>query len=380
MSENNLNNDSTLTNEVTVYEDCSDINYFNKSSKKRLLSASQGKRSPLASINKALPSANQQAHSSKSAMGKMLDESYYKRLQSKPMLSDPFALLSDEILLHIFQYLPKKALARLACVNERFSRVVQDETLWIRLDLGNRALRRGSIGKILSRGIIILRLAQARIQSPLFESYFQLQGYQSKLQYLDLSMASIDQTSLAQLLSTCRILKKLSLEQLEVDISVCKEVAENKSLEVLNLTMCVGLNEECIETLMVKLKAITALNVAWTELSSDSVKMLVNNVSPTLMRFNISGSRRTVNDSSEYQISPLFPTLSPIAQPFVIKQVFNCSLADVPTSLSLMCRIVRCSHPHRCRHSQRWQSSSICQLAGAITFRWLHICEFINYS
>jgi F-box and leucine-rich repeat protein 1 (S-phase kinase-associated protein 2) len=296
------NNDSSLTNEVTIYEDESDITYFNKSSKKRLLSASQSQRSPLMSLNKALPSTNQQAHSSKT---KALDDSYYKRLQSKPMLSDPFALLSDEILLEIFQHLPKKALARLACVNSRFSRVVQDETLWIRMDLGNRALRRGSIGKILSRGLIILRLAQARIQSPIFESHFQL-GFQSKLQYLDLSMASIDQTSLAQLLSTCRILKKLSLEQLEVDVGVCKEVAENKSLEVLNLTMCVGLNEECIETLMVKLKAITALNVSWTELSGDSVKLLVNNVSPTLMRFNIAGSRRTVNDSSEYRISHFF--------------------------------------------------------------------------
>lgn len=310
MSEQNLTNeieDDSNANEVTACEDTNELTYYNKSSRKRLLS--HNKRSPLASINKTI--SKQQNHATGSSSSShpttssvktpsKLNESFYRRLQSKPLPVDPFASLSDEIVLKVFQFLPKKALQRVACVNSRFCRISEDETLWIRMDLGNKALRRGSIGKVFSRGLIILRLAQARIQSPLFESHFVVDGFQTKLQYLDLSMASIDETSLAQLLSTCRLLKKLSLEQLKIDVHVCKEVAENKDLEVLNLAMCEGLEIDGLKILMTKLQALTAANISWTSLSSESMKILVTSIAPSIMRLNIAGSRRALNDSSKF--------------------------------------------------------------------------------
>lgn len=310
MSEQNLTNeieDDSNANEVTACEDTNELTYYNKSSRKRLLS--HNKRSPLASINKTI--SKQQNHATGSSSSShpttssvktpsKLNESFYRRLQSKPLPVDPFASLSDEIVLKVFQFLPKKALQRVACVNSRFCRISEDETLWIRMDLGNKALRRGSIGKVFSRGLIILRLAQARIQSPLFESHFIVDGFQTKLQYLDLSMASIDETSLAQLLSTCRLLKKLSLEQLKIDVHVCKEVAENKDLEVLNLAMCEGLEIDGLKILMTELQALTAANISWTSLSSESMKILVTSIAPSIMRLNIAGSRRALNDSSKF--------------------------------------------------------------------------------
>lgn len=299
--------DDSNANEVTACEDSNELAYFNKSSRKRLLSHS--KRSPLATINKTISKPQHHAAGSSSSHPSTStssvktpskpNESFYRRLLCKPLPVDPFASLSDEIILHIFQFLPKKALHRVACVNSRFCRISEDETLWIRMDLGNKALRRGTIGKVFSRGLIILRLAQARIQSPLFESHFVVDGFQTKLQYLDLSMASIDETSLAQLLSTCRLLKKLSLEQLKIDTNVCKEVAENKDLEVLNLAMCEGLEIDGLTIMMRKLQSLTASNISWTSLSNESMKILVNNISPTIMRLNIAGSRRALNDSSE---------------------------------------------------------------------------------
>jgi F-box and leucine-rich repeat protein 1 (S-phase kinase-associated protein 2) len=99
------------------------------------------------------------------------------------------------------------------------------------MDLGNRSLMPGALGNILSRGLIICRLAQARIPRPIFDEYSE--GIDLKLQYLDLSLASIDKSSLTQLLAACRILKKLSLEQLEIDNDVCNEIAENSNLEVI---------------------------------------------------------------------------------------------------------------------------------------------------
>lgn len=296
---------------ITVYEDDSDISYFNKSTKMRIANTSISKRSPLATINKSM---NKSRHNEKTAANSLnmqpstssnaktplkYAESMHRRTNSKGGANtvDPFAYLSDEIMLHIFQYLPKKALKRSALVNRRFSRIVQDECLWVRMDLANRALAPGAIGKLFSRGLIVLRLAQARIRCPIFEQYFFHESYESKLQYLDLSLASIDKASLAQLLSTCRILRKLSLETVPIDISVCKQIAENKNLEVLNLAMCEGITTECASIMMISLQSLLALNISWTQLNAESVLAVASHVSPLLMRFNISGCRKTFMDS-----------------------------------------------------------------------------------
>lgn len=307
MSENNLlkcvNNEDPENLSVTVYEDNdNDMSFFNKSSTKRVISSSFSKRSPLTIINKTINQTSSQQDACKPSSSKTplkQNETLVKKLHVKEQnIVNPFEMLSDEILLHIFQFLPKKTLHRVALVNTRFSRVILDESLWIRMDLGNRALKRGSIGKIFSRGFIILRLAQTKIQSPLFESHFRVEEFQSKLQYLDLSLASIDTTSLAQLLKTCRLLKKLSLEHVPVDTNVCKEIAECRDLEVLNLAMCEGLNQESVIILMANLQSLTALNISWTNLSSESVEAIVSLITPSIMRFNISGCRRSLTDIS----------------------------------------------------------------------------------
>lgn len=225
-----MEEDSESNLSVTVYEDQTELIYFTKSSRKHLLGSSLNKRSPLSSINKPVSRRNEPG--SLPASTSTAEEANCKRRQSKPAMlaSDSFSKLSDEIVLHIFQYLPKKTLTRLALVNTRFSRISLDESLWVRMDLGNKSLRSGAVGSLLSRGLIICRLAQAKIQRPIFDDT--TEGIQFKLQYLDLSLASIDKVSLAQLLSTCRILKKLSLEQLSVDYDVCKEIAKNSRIEV----------------------------------------------------------------------------------------------------------------------------------------------------
>lgn len=101
----------------------------------------------------------------------------------------------------------------------------------------------------------ILRLAQAEIADPVFleNSEVLTDGYISKLQYLDLSMAVISPNGLAMLLSKCKYLKKLSLEKCTVNRLCCKAISDNNDLEILNLTMCEGLDMECIKNLM-KLK------------------------------------------------------------------------------------------------------------------------------
>lgn len=76
-----------------------------------------------------------------------------------------FEKLSDEILLDIFKWLPKKTLLRIATVCRRFNCCARDETLWTRLDLGLRTLCPNALEQVVRRGVPVLRLAQAEVRN-----------------------------------------------------------------------------------------------------------------------------------------------------------------------------------------------------------------------
>uniref|UniRef100_A0A1A9WPH1 S-phase kinase-associated protein 2 n=1 Tax=Glossina brevipalpis TaxID=37001 RepID=A0A1A9WPH1_9MUSC len=212
---------------------------------------------------------------------------------------DNFNTLSDEIILQIFKWLPKKTLLRCGYVCQRFNRCASDESLWTRLDLGGRSLKPGALENILKRGIVILRLAQAEINHPVFEANFldNESDFESKLQYLDLSMITITKSSLKMFLSRCRQLKKLSLEHVSLNDDICNEIAKNEDLEALNLAMCSGIEAWSVRKMMESLKQLSSLNISWTNLSIDAVTSLVTNITPNILRLNVAGCRKTMFDS-----------------------------------------------------------------------------------
>ncbi|TDG52005.1 hypothetical protein AWZ03_001675 [Drosophila navojoa] len=207
-----------------------------------------------------------------------------------------FDKLSDEILLDIFKWLPKKALLRIATVCRRFNRCARDETLWTRLDLGLRTLRPTALEQVVKRGVPILRLAQAEIQDPAFTNDPSFIDFQSRLQYLDLSLASISLSSLRTLLAHCRQLKKLSLEHAELNDEICLEIAQNSSLETLNLSMASGLTANSVGQMMESLTKLNSLNISWTDLSADAVTALVTHIPSNVIRLNVAGCRRVLFD------------------------------------------------------------------------------------
>ncbi|XP_037729818.1 S-phase kinase-associated protein 2 [Drosophila subpulchrella] len=218
-----------------------------------------------------------------------------------------FERLSDEILLNIFKWLPKKTLLRMSTVCRRFNRCSRDETLWTRLDLGLRTIRPGALEQIVRRGVLVIRLAQASVQEPAFTP--SSAGFRARLQYLDLSMASISRSSLRTLISHCRQLKKISLENIELDDSICTEIARNKALEAVNLTMASGLTTNSVRLMMQSLTNLSSLNISWTDLSADAVTALVTNISPNVIRLNIAGCRRVLFDSHVASLQKRCPQL-----------------------------------------------------------------------
>lgn len=137
-------------------------------------------------------------------------------------------------------------------VCKRWCQIARDEALWTRLDLGGKVLAGGTLGYILPRGVQILRLAQAEIANPAFLSNndISFENYTCKLQYLDLSMAVVSADFLADLLEKCKYLKKLSLEKCTLNTASCEAIGENKDLEILNLTMCEGMNLKCVKSIL----------------------------------------------------------------------------------------------------------------------------------
>ncbi|KYQ59063.1 S-phase kinase-associated protein 2 [Trachymyrmex zeteki] len=230
-----------------------------------------------------------------------LDQFCLFRRKKRPSVygEDKFNKLSDEIILMILKWLPKKCLVRSMLVCKRWCQIAQDEALWTRLDMGSKVLNEGTLGHILPRGVQILRLAQAEIADPVFceGSEVLSDSYISKLQYLDLSMAVISPVGLAVLLSKCKYLKKLSLEKCIVNRDCCRAISQNTELEVLNLTMCENINIGCIMDLM-ELKCLTALNIAWCSLDNECITLLCRTLSTSITRLNLAGCRKTMTDEN----------------------------------------------------------------------------------
>ncbi|XP_020285054.1 S-phase kinase-associated protein 2 isoform X2 [Pseudomyrmex gracilis] len=258
------------------------------------------------------------ASSTKKKMDNSVDKSaldidnFYLFRRRKPSVEgeDKFNKLSDEIILMILKWLPKKYLVNSMLVCKRWCQIARDEVLWTRLDLSSKVLSKGTLGHILPRGLQILRLAQAEIADPVFceGSEVLSDSYVSKLQYLDLSMAVISPTGLATLLSKCKYLKKLSLEKCVLNRDCCRAISQNTELEVLNLTMCENMDSDCIADLM-KLKCLNSLNMSWCSLDNDCMTLLCRTLTPTITRLNLAGYRKTLIDDNVKDLSNRCPDI-----------------------------------------------------------------------
>ncbi|XP_047356459.1 S-phase kinase-associated protein 2-like isoform X1 [Vespa velutina] len=208
--------------------------------------------------------------------------------------------LSNELILLIFKWLPKKDLIQCTMVCKRWREITYNEILWNNLDLCRKTLSEITLQQILSKGVRILRLAQAKIITSVIKeanNHFD-NDYTYKLQYLDISMAMILPDNLANLLSKCKHLKKLSLESCTLNAACCKELSYCTKLSVLNLGMCEGIDLKGVLHIL-KLRSLIELNVAWCSLDKEPVTILCKMLPPTIVRFNISGSKEIIDHNVE---------------------------------------------------------------------------------
>lgn len=101
-------------------------------------------------------------------------------------------------------------------------------------------------------------------------------------------------------------MKKLSLENLELNDMICFELGHNFQMETLNLSLTTGLTEYGVRTLMLAMYKLNSLNISWAGLKSDAITSLVTNAPINLMRLNIAGCRKVLFDSRKSQQHPIY--------------------------------------------------------------------------
>ncbi|XP_064605504.1 S-phase kinase-associated protein 2-like [Liolophura sinensis] len=229
---------------------------------------------------------------------------------------DHFGRLSDEMILNVFRWLPKFVLSRCSRVCKRWSSLVLDESLWKRIDLADKFLKAGVLGKVLNRGVHILRLTRAEIMTPLFTHTGFTSAFRTlnmcKVQYLDLSMADISTEGLSEMFGVCRDLKKISLENCVLNDTVCRHIGENVYLETLNLCMCQGISTEGLIGIAGNCKQLESINLAWTSLSRETLMYLVMCLPQTLCKLNLSGCREKLLDEDVSHLVDTCPHLKEI--------------------------------------------------------------------
>lgn len=218
-----------------------------------------------------------------------------RRHKPEPMGTDAFNILSDEMILSVFRWLPKRTLAHCMLVCKRWHRVACDETLWQRLDLGNKTLAKDAIGRILARKPIIVRLASSEIG----EWHPATSPPASRIQYLDLSMSTLDTLTLDSLLRACPHLSKLSVESVLLSDTTCVYIGKCSKLETLNLTMAQNITAEGLTSILDGCTSLQSLNISWCNLDEPSLEVLVTMLPQRLQRLNISGARIMSDDIVE---------------------------------------------------------------------------------
>ncbi|XP_075236200.1 S-phase kinase-associated protein 2 isoform X2 [Lycorma delicatula] len=220
-----------------------------------------------------------------------------KFAQMKKSANDLFTKLSDEIILMIMHFLPRRSLFECAQVCQRWRRIVYDESLWIRIDLSGRTVRSDTMGYILSRNPLILRMAQVDVQTPLFkELTLTTTDLAAKVEFLDLSMAVISSKDLALLLSKCKKIRKLSLEHCTTDEDVCRSISNNINLETLNLSLCYELNDIGLKYIIENCTSLQDLNVQWTRLNESAISVICKSINYGIKNLNLSGCGKNIND------------------------------------------------------------------------------------
>ncbi|XP_031558342.1 S-phase kinase-associated protein 2-like [Actinia tenebrosa] len=273
---------------------------------------------------------------------RQVNHSNAKRKENTEKL-DPFTILSDEMILGIFKFLPRHTLSVCAQVSKQWQIFAYDESLWRCVDMAKTKLQPGILGSVLLRGVRVLRLASSMVCSPIFDDNLnifpdivpvcQTSDCPLKLCYLDATLCTFEENSLLCLLMHSRRLICLSLDSCTLSLSILRAIGQCQDLRKLNLAMCTGITLQGMKALVNGCKRLTELNLAWTNLGKESILQVVQNL-PNLTKLNLSGCRVCLTDEAVLQLVQNCPKLTHLDLSDAI-QITALSLSSIAKNLDL---------------------------------------------
>ncbi|XP_063068275.1 S-phase kinase-associated protein 2 [Engraulis encrasicolus] len=195
--------------------------------------------------------------------------------------------LPDELLLRILSCLSLKDLLRTSRVCKRWHQLSFDESLWHSVDLEAKVRLGNAVGQALSAGAQRLRCPHTSIGEPHFSHKETL-----RVQHLDLSGCIVPPEIIHDITSRCTKLQNLSLEGLTLSDGIIQSLAQNPQLVRLNLSGCSGFSPNPLAEMLKSCTRLNELNISWCDFTRDHVRVVVNNVTPTITQLNLSGYRQ----------------------------------------------------------------------------------------
>ena len=222
-------------------------------------------------------------------LDKLTSKDIEKKFYSK---MSQFHDLPNEIILKVLSYLKVRELLCCGQTSKRIRAVSHDETLYQKIDLNGKKVQARFLERIINKGCKDLNLIGALLKG----SDFNL-SKKSQLKFLNLDFCAASVKDMEILTASCVQLQKISIRRMTklfMSSSMIKSICNQNSqtLQVLNLEKCGGTHDESLSKDQIRLiteKCVALKEVSFnnTGLSSDSIAILANNLTPNIQKVRL---------------------------------------------------------------------------------------------
>lgn len=207
---------------------------------------------------------------------------------SKTQIED----LPNEILFHLFSYLQIEDIIRCSQLCKRIRNICQDESFWEKVNIRFKKVPIEFLQQTLINGCKHLSLSSAEVKGSLELTEA------SNLSYLRLTNCFVSMNFIMSLLGSCHLLNKLSLYNRKINNEIFKLISlqNYRTLQVLDLNDCKGLDLLSIKHIIDNCLELTELNLMRTNLPGKTINYLANNLTPNITKLNLGRTYTHDND------------------------------------------------------------------------------------
>ena len=198
--------------------------------------------------------------------------------------------LPNELILHIVSFLNLKEIIKCGQVSKRIRSICSDETIWQKVNLYNKIVPVNFLICLIGNKCKYLSLLKSKICIfKLYGSPMKLNQY-CELKVLDLGYCKADYQVVEELLSSCHSLENLSMKSFTfIDNKIIEafSLKSGKTIKVLDLSLCKGLDLESIQLIVRNCLELRELNLEETNFTNESISLLSNELTTKIEKLSL---------------------------------------------------------------------------------------------